>query len=94
MCVPSNIATLRDQLEQTIQMDFPGYKWLSSEQKFIYWNHQTRLLTMQLHISYTMFLKHIHVLTNASLASFVINIIIIIIHRRYNRCDLIRGDGE
>ena len=36
MCVCSKYNTLRDQLEQTIQMDFPGYKWLSSEQKFIY----------------------------------------------------------
>ena len=56
MCVCSKYNTLRDQLEQIIQMDFPGYKWLSSEQKFIYWNHLTRLLTMQLHISYTMLL--------------------------------------
>ena len=36
MCVCSKYNTLRDQLEQKIQMDFPGYKWLSSKQKFIY----------------------------------------------------------
>ena len=56
MCVCSKYNTLRDQLEQTIQIDFPGYKWLSSENLFIYWNPQTRLLTMQLHTLYTMVL--------------------------------------
>ena len=36
LCECSKYVNLRNYLEQVIQAIFPGYKWLSSEQKFVY----------------------------------------------------------
>ena len=46
MCVCFMYSTLRNQLEQKIQMDFLGYEWLSSEEKYIYLLELSNRVTM------------------------------------------------
>ena len=56
VCVPSIIHYMTN-LNKQYKWTFPdtsGYH--QNRNLFIYWNHLTRLLTMQLHISYTMLL--------------------------------------
>ena len=81
LCICHKYNTLRKQLNEDIVRQFPEYRYLTTEQKFIFLMqtpHPYIHSTLSLLNLYIMHLKYVHVMTNTTLALWSLKLLLLL----------------